>query len=366
MGEGRMAFVSEARSTRPERESGLLGGRASAAGRLPDRATLSRGAYALGMGLVAAAIVLLLAEAAPSAEAAYAPMGAALVAGALLTIRLHPGQLGSGLVLLPALVAHARFGLAGLPATALALAVAELVQGAGAASALVGAGHAAVAFLIGHLAASAVPGGPLAASAAGFALGFAGSRTALWWLAARVGAPRPVPARGERPDLLLSLVLAPLAALPLVAWHWLEDGGLLLALAALLALLFVVREAGNLAVGADEPSLEQARPPAEELTPTPTPAPAPTLSLAPSPATPDAHRAPQRPRHRRPASRPSPPSRQTPPPRESGGNARGAAPSRGPFPSALDSQAGTPQKSSSHTPAAQASSWAALVRSSSS
>jgi signal transduction histidine kinase len=65
--------------------------------------------------------------------------------------------------------------------------------------------------------------------------------------------------RAERPELLLSLPLAPIGLLPIAAGEALGDGALLLAMAALLALLFVVREAANLATARAEVETERDR-----------------------------------------------------------------------------------------------------------
>jgi len=84
-----------------------------------------------------------------------------------------------------------------------------------------------------------------------FAVVFASGRVALWHLAARFDAT-PMHPRAEQPELLLSLPLAPIGLLPIVAGDQLGDGAMLLAMAALLALLFVVSEASNLSVARAE------------------------------------------------------------------------------------------------------------------
>src|SRR5205823_10202504 len=84
-----------------------------------------------------------------------------------------------------------------------------------------------------------------------FGIVFALVRAGLWHLAARLDAAVP-DERAEKPELLLSLPLAPIGFLPLVAGDRLGDGALMLAMAALLALLFVVREAANLATARAE------------------------------------------------------------------------------------------------------------------
>ena len=78
---------------------------------------------------------------------------------------------------------------------------------------------------------------------------FALGRLGLWYLAEWLD-PTPPDPRAERPEVLLSLPLAPIGLLPLAAGDRLGDGAMLLAMAALLALLFV--SATNLAAVATE------------------------------------------------------------------------------------------------------------------
>jgi signal transduction histidine kinase len=89
-----------------------------------------------------------------------------------------------------------------------------------------------------------------------FAVVFAGARLLLWHARARLDAAAPQP-RDEKPELLLSLPLAPIGLLPLAAGERLGDGALVLATAALLSLLFVVREAANLAAARAEMEAER-------------------------------------------------------------------------------------------------------------
>jgi signal transduction histidine kinase len=89
-----------------------------------------------------------------------------------------------------------------------------------------------------------------------FAVVFAFGRLALWHVAARFDAT-PMDPHAEQPEVLLSLPLAPIGLLPLAAAERLGDGALLLAMAGLLALLFVVREAANLATTRSELEAER-------------------------------------------------------------------------------------------------------------
>jgi signal transduction histidine kinase len=197
---------------------------------------------------------------APSPQAAYAPLAVALLVGWLLTVRLVPGRPGAALILLPCIVLFARFGLAGVPALAYASIVANLLRGLRGPGVVSTAAHAVLAYAAAALAAdsasallpSAVPTWPV------FAVIFALGRFGFWHLAARWDAAPPHP-RAERPELMLSLVLAPVASLPLLVGERLGDGGLLLATAAWMALLFVVREAANLATARAEMEAERDR-----------------------------------------------------------------------------------------------------------
>jgi two-component system, NarL family, sensor histidine kinase BarA len=112
-----------------------------------------------------------------------------------------------------------------------------------------------IAFAVAHLCERIVPFAPGWVT---FAVVFSCGRLALWYLAARLDAS-PVDPRAEQPDVILSLPLSPIALLPLTAADRLGDGAMLLALAALLALLFVVREAANLASARSEVEAERDR-----------------------------------------------------------------------------------------------------------
>src|SRR5205823_6197940 len=87
---------------------------------------------------------------------------------------------------------------------------------------------------------------------------FAAGRLGLWLAAERLDLA-PAEPRAEHPEILLSLPLAPIGLLPLAAGERLGDGALLLAMGALLALLFVVREAANLATARSEMEGERDR-----------------------------------------------------------------------------------------------------------
>jgi signal transduction histidine kinase len=146
----------------------------------------------------------------------------------------------------------ARFGLAALPAIAFAAVVVSLLRGQRGPHLAAAAGHLVLAYAAAHVCAQLTPVVP---GWIVFALVFAYGRKLLWHLSARLdGAFDP---RAERPEVLLSLPLAPIGLLPLAAGERLGDGGMLLAMAALLALLFVVREAANLATARAEMEAER-------------------------------------------------------------------------------------------------------------
>ena len=209
--------------------------------------------YALAVSLVAVAAIVGLPGTVPSSDPIFVLMGLGLFVGFLLTVRLVPGQPSAALVLLPAMAIDAHFGLAALAAVGYAAICVNLVRGLRGPRVLSTASHAVLAFAGAHLCAQIVPVVPAPAV---FGVTFAILRVALWQLGARLDATPPH-AWAEKPELLLSLPLAPIGLLPLLAGERLGDGALVLATAALLALLFVVREAANLATARAE--VEQQR-----------------------------------------------------------------------------------------------------------
>lgn len=199
----------------------------------------------------AAALAAVVPGVVPVPQPAYTPLALALVVGALLTVRVAPGARAGTLLLGPLLVAYTRFGAAALPALVFAVLVAGLVRRAHPTGILASTAQDAIAFLLAHAAASLVAPSETPRAIL-FTLAFVALRVAIWRIAARIAVPPADDARVEQPDVILSLALAPLAALPLWVWPRLGDGGLLLTVAALLALLFVVREATNLATARAE------------------------------------------------------------------------------------------------------------------
>src|ERR671938_952919 len=200
--------------------------------------------YVYTLVVTAAALAMFaLPGSSPSSDVVYAPLALAVIVGLLLTVRLAPYRPGGALVLLPAMVVDARFGLAALPMLAWAAIVTNLIRGVRGPRVISTAAHLVIAFAIAHLSeqlVSVLPGWLV------FSVVFACGRLALWYAAERLDLTPPDP-RAERPEILLSLPLAPIGLLPLAAAERLGDGAMLLAMAALLALLFVVREAANLA-----------------------------------------------------------------------------------------------------------------------
>ncbi len=216
---------------------------------------LMRSRYTLLIGAAAVAALVVLPGTTPSSDEVYAPMALALAVGMLLTVRLSPSRAAGALVLLPAMAIDARFGLAALPMVAYVAIVANLLRGLRGPRVVSTAAHMVLAYAGAHLCAQVVPMVPEWIT---FAVVFAFGRLALWHLAARLDSTPPDP-RAEQPEVLLSLPLAPIGLLPLAAADRLGDGALLLASAALLALLFVVREAANLAVTRAEVEAERDR-----------------------------------------------------------------------------------------------------------
>ncbi|GAC1326273.1 MAG: hypothetical protein NVSMB2_25230 [Chloroflexota bacterium] len=213
--------------------------------------------YAVVIVLITLAALIGLPGTAPSADPIYVPLSLALLAGMMLTIRLAPVRPAAALVLLPAMVLDARFGLAALPAVAYVGIVVNLVRGVRGSRVITGACHTALAFAAAHGCAN-LAGSTIVPDWVAFAAVFASVRIGLYYLALRFDVSPPHE-REERPDVVLSMALAPIALLPLVAGARLGDGALLLATAALLALLFVVREAANLAAARTEMEAERDR-----------------------------------------------------------------------------------------------------------
>ena len=208
--------------------------------------------YTLAASVVAAAMFALPGTA-PSSDQVYAPLALAVIVGLLLTVRLVPYRPGGALVLLPAMVVDARFGLAALPMIAWVAIVTNLIRGVRGPRVVSTAAHVVIAFAVAHLSEqliAALPGWLV------FSVVFAAGRLALWHLAERLD-EAPEVARAERPEIMLSLPLAPIGLLPLAAADRLGDGAMLLAMAALLALLFVVREAANFATARTEMEAER-------------------------------------------------------------------------------------------------------------
>jgi signal transduction histidine kinase len=211
--------------------------------------------YAAAVTLAALVAILAFSGTSMSTDDVLLPLTCALTVGLLLTVRLAPGHPGAALVVLPALAVDARLGLSALAALLFAGIVANLVRGVRGPSVLSTASHTVLAFAAAHLAAevlSAVPSWIV------FAFVFVTLRMALWNIGNRLQSASSH-ARVEQPDIFLSLALAPVGLLPLLAGERLGDGALLLAMAALLALLFVVREAANLATLRVETEAERDR-----------------------------------------------------------------------------------------------------------
>src|SRR5439155_4946182 len=141
---------------------------------------------------------------------------------------LAPYRTGGALVLLPAMAIDARFGLAALPMIAYVGITINLVRGLRGQRVISTAAHLVLAFAAAHLCAQVVPVVPGWIT---FAIVFACGRLALWHLASRLDSS-PMDPRAERPEILLSLPLAPIGLLPLAVADPLGDGGLLVANAA--------------------------------------------------------------------------------------------------------------------------------------
>lgn len=211
--------------------------------------------YTIVVALCAIVAIVALTGTWPNTDPVYAPMALALTVGMLLTVRLAPHRPVSALVLLPAMAVDARFGLSALPMVAYVAIVANLVRGMRGPRVISTAAHLVLAYAAAHVLAQTITFIPDWIT---FAVIFVGGRLALWHAGARLD-PTQIDPHAEKPELLLSLPLAPIGLLPLAAADRLGDGALLLASAALLALLFVVREAANLATARAEVEAERDR-----------------------------------------------------------------------------------------------------------
>jgi signal transduction histidine kinase len=231
----------------------------SAAGAKPRFGALRHYRYTAAVTLLAVAAIVALSGTSMTMDQAFVPLSCALAVGLLLTVRLAPGHPGAALAVVPAIAVDARLGLSVLPALLFAALVANYVRGVRGPSVVASASHAVLAFAAGHLVAELATNQlPISPAWLVFALVFSSVRLVLWFVAQRF-ALIPNHARTEQPDVLLSLALAPVGLLPLLAGERLGDGALLLAMAALLALLFVVREAANLATLRAETEAERDR-----------------------------------------------------------------------------------------------------------
>ena len=213
-------------------------------------------AYAGLLSAATVALLVLAPDARPVSDAAYAPMGAGLLAGAILAVRLRPAESGSTLLVIPALIADGRFGAAALPALAYASLVGGLVRRVKGPALVIGAANDTLAYAVAH---AGGVGAELnfAGRLALFAVLFVVARLVLGRLAAWLGGPRALHPRADRPDLFFLLAVAPLGALPLLVWQRLGDGGLLIGLAALIAVLTLVVETRNLATARTEVEAER-------------------------------------------------------------------------------------------------------------
>src|SRR5216683_4856788 len=155
--------------------------------------------YAMALAAAALVGVGVVAEANPSTEPAYAPVGAALIAGALLTARPRPGESLASFLVVPALVAYVRFGAAALPAVAYASLVANGVHGIRGSALVISALLDGLAFADAYLLAHGFSDQPWLAATA-FVIGFVGLRVGLRSLSTRAGVlPRVSGRRAEQP-----------------------------------------------------------------------------------------------------------------------------------------------------------------------
>jgi signal transduction histidine kinase len=201
-------------------------------------------AYATLVTVAALIAAIALSGAPTGTDEVFLALTCAMTAGLLLTVRLAPGHPGAALVVIPAIAIDARLGLSVLPALLFAAIVVNLARGVRGPAVLASASHTVFAFAAAHYLAEFSP--TVLADLPSwivFAVSFSVVRLGLWFATRGLVQSHR---RAEQPDVLLTLALAPVGILPLIASERLGDGALLLSLAAILALLFVVREAANL------------------------------------------------------------------------------------------------------------------------
>jgi signal transduction histidine kinase len=190
-------------------------------------------------------------------DPAFAALGVALLVGALITVPWHGGGSPSSLLIVPLMSAYWRFGPAAAPLLLFATVLANGARGASWVATLSAAAVDLAVFGAAWLVAAEVP--DLRARSAVFAASFAVLRVVLWWALDRRSLAPTTSRRVDRPDLTLSLILAPLGAVPIIVGDLLGDGGLLLALAGVLPVLSVVGEWWRLRVARAEAEAERDR-----------------------------------------------------------------------------------------------------------
>src|SRR5581483_3823878 len=200
---------------------------------------------------------------------AYAPVGVALLVGSLIAAPMHGGQKPSSLLLVPLVPAYWRFGGSIAPLLLGAILVANLARRVSILSAVTAGAISILAFEAADRVIASFPQAEARSLLVVwlFALLLAGA----WQLAERAQLPPADDPHVERPDLVLSLATAPIGVVAIVAGDLLGEGGLLMALASLLAVLFVVGEWWRLRIAREEAEeersrLERARVVQEELT----------------------------------------------------------------------------------------------------
>jgi hypothetical protein len=201
--------------------------------------------YTLGLCLAAVVAGLFLGLEIPSDRPVYAPLAAAMIVGALLSVRSAYGEAPSTFALIPAQVAYADVGGAALVPFVLAGVLGGLVRGARVGTILTSAAQDLLSFAVAFGVAHALVPGEAAMGSAVFALTLTSCRWGLWRLGACLDVAAARDQAGQRPDLVLWLGLVPIGLLPIAAANRLGEGALLLSLAALFCVLFLVREVAN-------------------------------------------------------------------------------------------------------------------------
>lgn len=206
----------------------------------PDPLELGRGAFEPPIGLVLPLLAF------------------SILLGAAIKVRLGVAGPVVSLLVIPLVATYPRLGWAAPVAAFAAAGLAAIARGQGS-SALPPAVRTGAAAAGAHSAAQALVWLSPAATVAPFALSFVLLSVVFKRLAGRLGREPGAEWYPARLEAEFSLLVAPLGAIPFLAGMLLGEGALLVSTASLLALLFGVCEATNLAIARGQVTAEKER-----------------------------------------------------------------------------------------------------------